>query len=68
MNDLIEALLIFAKYTDKDIISPTACEHDVLYVMVDPAVVSGEDLAQLAELSFRPNDVGTFTSYRFGSA
>jgi hypothetical protein len=69
MNDLIEALQIFAKYGNP--YSPTHCEHDVLTIMIDPAVVSAEDKARLNELDFAPygeygDDV--FTSFRFGSA
>lgn len=67
MQDLIKALTIFSKYI-KPGASPLHCEHDELFVMADPADVSPEDLKILKELSFRPNDVGTFTSYRYGSA
>lgn len=69
MKDLIEALIIFAKYGDP--YSPTHCEHDVLTVMIDPADVSEEDKARLEELSFHPgSEYGEemFTSFRFGSA
>lgn len=65
MNDLIEALQIFAKYGNPH--NPTHCEHDELFVMIDPSIVSDIDLKRLEELSFRAND-GLFTSYRFGSA
>ena len=66
MNDLIEALKIFAKYGDP--YSPTHCEHDELMVMIDPADVSPEDLARLDDLGFEPNEYETFSSFRFGSA
>ena len=67
MNDLIEALTIFAKYTDAK--HPTCCEHDVLYVLVDPAEVTAEDRVRLEALSFTAQDDDrNFTSNRFGSA
>lgn len=65
MKDLIEALTIFSKYTDAR--NPTNCDHDILTVCVNPAVVSADDLARLCELSFRAREDGWFTSYRFGS-
>lgn len=67
MKDLIEALTILAKYGDP--YAPTHCEHDVLYVCIDPDQVSEADKARLAELSFRPDteNGGGFRSYRFGS-
>jgi len=65
MDDLIEALTIFRRYSSARF--PTACEHDEMYVCVDPAVVSDVDKARLAELSFCPCDAGSFKSYRFGS-
>lgn len=68
MDDLIKALQIFRKYTDAKY--PTGCEHDVLYVYVDPADVSDEDIARLDKLGFDvDNGVGyCFSSSRFGSA
>lgn len=67
MDDLIEALVIFRKYTDER--WPTHCEHDVMYVCVDPDAVSDADKAKLDELSFIPSDdEECFASYRFGSA
>ena len=65
MNDLIEALQIFSKYTSDEY--PTACDHDVLYVMVNPDDVSEEDINRLAKLDFFPGDNETFESFRFGS-
>lgn len=66
MNDLIEALQIMAKYEQPEY--PTHCEHDVLYVFVNPELVSEGDIARLDELGFFINDddVG-FMSYKFGS-
>lgn len=69
MRKLIEALQIFLKYGDPDY--PTCCEHDTLFVLIDPNVVSEEDKKQLEELGFVPGEecgVGCFHSYRFGSA
>jgi hypothetical protein len=63
MNDLIEALTIMRKYSSPQF--PTQCEHGVLYVMVDPLLVSPEDLTRLKELSFR-QDEDSFYSSRFG--
>ena len=65
MKDLIEALTIFSKYTDEEYV--TCCEHDVLYVIVDPAIVSAEDKARLNALGFIPSRNDTFLSYRYGS-
>ena len=66
MNDLIKALTIFAKYGNP--YSPTHCEHDELFVMINPDDVSDEDKATLDDLGFHPNDGENFVSYRFGSA
>ena len=67
MRDLVEALTIFLKYGDK--YAPTGCEHDVLYVYVEPSKVSQADLARLESLGFRPDyNVDGFSSFRFGSA
>lgn len=66
MKDLIEALTIFAKYTLTA--NPTGCDHDTLWVDVDPSKVSEEDRARLEELSFHANvRDSNFRSYRFGS-
>ena len=68
MEDLIEALQIFYRYsTDK---YPTHCEHDVLYVTaVEPDVVSKEDKESLDRLGFFPSDeYNCFMSFRFGSS
>jgi len=66
MNDLIKALEIFLKYDNSR--NPTNCDHDILRVCVDPAVVSDDDKAKLEELSFTPDtSLDCFYSYRFGS-
>ena len=67
MKDLIEALTIFAKYTDEQ--QPTCCEHDTLYVLVDPEKVTTADKTRLEALGFIADaDEGHFYSFRFGSA
>lgn len=67
MNELIEALTILSKYCDSP--TPTHCEHDVLYVMVDPENVSDEDKKRLDELHFVCNYEEEYVcSYYFGSA
>lgn len=67
MNDLIEALTIFSKYTQDRY--PSCCEHDEFMIMVDPSLVSEEDAAKLCELGFFPDDSNEyFVSYRFGSS
>jgi hypothetical protein len=64
MDDLIQALLIFRKYGNPE--HPTHCEHDEMFVAIDPKVVSKEDKAVLKKLSFTPEE-SAFSSYRFGS-
>lgn len=67
MDDLIEAFKIFRKYSDTKY--PTHCEHDVMYVQVDPNKVGDEDLKKLNKLGFNPSqdDLECFYSYKFGS-
>lgn len=67
MKDLIEALTIFAKYTDKR--HPTCCEHDVMYVQVNPSIVTAADVERLEALGFHADrdDLENFNSSRFGS-
>lgn len=65
MDDLIEALTILRRYDNP--VSPTHCEHDTLLVMVDPALVSDEDLERLKQLGFTPYDEYGFVSFRFGN-
>ncbi len=68
MDDLIEALTIFKKYSDTH--NPTHCEHDTLYI-VGPVwgEISDEDRERLDELGFlySEND-DAIISFRFGSA
>ena len=63
MKDLIRALEIFSRYTNKDVIH---CEHDVLYVCVDEDKISEQDKKDLKRLSFEYNGEA-FYSFRFGS-
>lgn len=67
MKDLIEALTIFLKYGNP--YSPTNCEHDELYVDIDPKLVSKADLKRLDKLGFFPSSEYEegFSSFRFGS-
>ena len=65
MDDLIEALQIFRKYGNPG--CPTHCEHDELFVMIEPSGVSPEDIVRLGELGFFP-DGDYFRSFTFGSA
>jgi hypothetical protein len=64
MDDLIQALLIFRKYGNPE--HPTHCEHDEMFVAIDPKFVSEEDKKALEKLSFKAVD-SAFSSYRFGS-
>lgn len=66
MEDLIKALQILFKYGNPK--HPTHCEHDKLYVAIDPSIVSDEDKKELERLGFNECDeFEAFTSYRFGS-
>jgi hypothetical protein len=65
MEQFIEAFTIFLKYDTGGF--PTLCEHDELYVMVNPASVSDADITRLEELGFDA-DNGSFRSSVFGSA
>jgi len=68
MENLIKALQIFLKYGNIDY--PTHCEHDVLYVCVDPEKVLKEDKEKLEKLSFTPDmEISEcFSSFKYGSA
>jgi hypothetical protein len=66
MNDLIEALQIFSKYTQDRY--PTYCEHDCLNVVIDCDIVSDEDKTKLEKLGFHAHEIEKkFYSFRFGS-
>lgn len=68
MDDLITALQIFRKYGNPA--WPTHCEHDKMYVSIDPADVTDEDKKELERLGFSPDyEISElFSSYKFGSA
>lgn len=64
---LIEAMLIFDKYTEDSFV--THCEHDVMWVCIDPRIVSDEDKEKLNKLHFSVNEEDEcFKSYWHGSA
>ncbi len=66
MKNLIEALQIFLKYGNPEY--PTHCEHDELYVDIDPELVSEEDIKKLEELGFYTDDNKEgFYSFKYGS-
>lgn len=66
MEKLIEALTILFKYGNPDY--PTHCEHDELFVDIDPESVSEEDIDKLETLHFYPSDdYDGFASAYFGS-
>lgn len=68
MEQLIEALTIFLKYGNPKF--PTHCSHDLLAVMINPAIVSDEDKDKLKELGFFVGSEfpDVFQSFRYGSA
>jgi len=68
MDKLIEALQIFNKYDNPT--RPTHCEHDTLLVMIDPSIVSKDDINKLNTLGFFISTEydSCFSSYKFGSA
>lgn len=58
MEDLIKALLIFQKYIKRDDLAyhhPTDCGGGILYVLVDPNIVTRIDKAILYKLGFFPS-------------
>ncbi len=66
MNDLIEALQIFAKYSNEE--WPTHCEHDILMISDVQNDISQEDKDKLEKLGFHWSDeFDCWVSYRFGS-
>jgi hypothetical protein len=68
MEDLIEALKIFFKYTQTKY--PTHCCHDELWIMdVSDEQVSAEDKERLDKLGFFWDQGDEcFKSFRYGSA
>lgn len=70
MDDLIEALNLVRPYmTDYQVKYPTGCEHDVLFLNVNPDALPHSVLERLDELSFRPDYdyADSLTSHKFGS-
>lgn len=68
MDDLIEALNILRKYSNKEY--PIQCGHDTLYVHgADPEKMSVEDIERLEALGFLVEEdiEKCFMSFRFGS-
>lgn len=66
MDDLIEALTLLRQYDNPKF--PTNCEHDVLYVAINPELVTDGDKETLERLGFFPAADGFgFMSYLFGS-
>lgn len=66
MDDLIKALTILKKYGNPEY--PFNCDHDILYVVIDPNIVSVEDREELDKLGFIANDEeGNFYSFKYGS-
>lgn len=66
MEDLLKAITIFLKYGNP--YAPTHCEHDELFVNIQPGNVSDEDKKQLEILGFDEHEeYDMFWSCRFGS-
>ena len=67
MDDLIKALQIFRKYSNRK--CPTCCFHYMLIVIgINPNIVSTEDKEELEKLGFFFSDeYEIFISFRFGS-
>ena len=67
MEKLIKAFQIFLKYGNPEY--PTSCEHDIMFVFIDPGIVSDEDKKTLCELGFIYHDgEESFSSFKYGSA
>lgn len=69
IDDLIKALTLVAPYM-QDVTSPTHCEHDSLYLCVEPEKLPEHILETLDALGFHEDfEFGyTLVSGRFGSA
>ena len=69
MDDLIEALNIFLKYTNTR--NPTGCEHDIMHIFdaPHPAKMEPGDAERLVVLGFEwdADDLEQWYSFRFGS-
>lgn len=66
MDKLIEALQIFLKYGNPAY--PTHCEHDILYVAIQPDIITDEDKKALDKLGFYVDETeNLFYSFKYGS-
>ncbi|KMV19609.1 hypothetical protein ACT17_06070 [Mycolicibacterium conceptionense] len=65
-DEFAQALPLLAKHKTGPF--PFHCEHDELFVMTDADAYTPEELAQLDEWGFHPNEHGGLSSYRYGSA
>jgi len=65
MKDLIEALTIMKSKGNVE--RPCYCEHDELHVYPASMDFTEAEFKRLEELSFFPNDMDGFMSYRFGN-
>lgn len=66
MKHLIKALTILSKYTESEYV--TSCEHGMLYVHIDPKLVSEEDRIKLDAIGFYADYSSyNFTSFAYGS-
>lgn len=65
LDALIRALTILRKYGKPDY--PTHCEHDVLFLKINPSEVSESDRSELDDLGFGIEEASGefFVSYRF---
>jgi hypothetical protein len=64
-DNLIRALTIFRKYGNTSY--PTVCQHDEMYVLVDPEIVSKDDIIELDLLGFDVDNESTcFKSFAYG--
>lgn len=69
MDELLKALTILRKYGNPK--RPFHCEHDYLYVDIQAEKVSEEDMKELEEYGFFPDEEyneGGFGSFRYGSS
>jgi predicted transcriptional regulator len=65
MNDLIKALQIMLKHGD--VKRPTHCEHDELHIYPNNMDFTEDEIKELEELGFLPNDMDGFVSFKYGS-
>ena len=70
IDDFIEAMRIFRPYVQAGKYAHfISCEHDIMYIQVNPVQVSAADIARLEDLGFTADldDLQNFNSNRFGS-